>query len=60
MEEEDSLQSLKSDVSIPITEEQITNEEIRVAAQQMIKGGYDYPTSTITYVNLYVSDTSPV
>ena len=42
-----NLQDLKSDVSIPVTDDEISSEELRKAAQQMKKGGYDYPTSVL-------------
>ena len=48
------LQTLESNVYIPETDDPITSNEIRIAANTMKKGGYDYP---LTVLQLLMSST---
>ena len=47
IENEEKVNSLTSNVSIPITDDPITPQEILDASQKIKKGGYDYPNSVL-------------
>ena len=47
IDDEDNLETLVSNVTIPITDDPISSVEVQVASHQMKKGGYDYPISVL-------------
>ena len=45
--EDGDLKSLRSEVYIPVSDDEISSAEIFDAFENMIKGGYDYPLSCL-------------
>ena len=57
IDQEESLDTLHTNVNIPLIDDPITPEEVYNASRKMKKGGWDYP---ITVLNVIVKSILPI